>query len=291
MTSWPQHQMTHTLKTPEAFTTLSSATFPRICARTSSIHHYWQMTGRHFTDSTTQWLQDFCAQCGWSRISTKALHASSNLCLPICMRWWLLPSNFMTQVQDGKIKIQTKHWPSFLYDEGEDDREECDKGLFKGFLLLQVRFTSSYLVVSTIISLLQVYHHIFTSPSSAIGKVRKGKKPSKAQIYSMKWASSHTITYACVQVRFHYLFTPPEAFQTHFLLSNLNSWSTADGHFDLHTFYDNIVTLFKTNPHLPWVVKTLNWWNVYIFPQRLFIDLTLLLVKFCGWKLEVTRRR
>ena len=167
----------------------------------------------------------------------------------------------MMRVQDGKIKIRTKHWPSFLYDKGEYDKEECDKGLFKGFLLLQVCFTSSYLVVSTIISLLQVYRHIFTSPSLAIGKVRKGMKPSKAQIYGMKRASGRTIAYACVQVRFRYLFTPPEAFQTRFLLSNLNSWSMADGHFDLHTFYDNIVTLFETNPRSPWVVETLNWWN------------------------------
>ena len=92
----------------------------------------------------------------------------------------------MTCAQDGKIKIRTKHWPSFLYDEGEYDRDECDKGLFKGYLLLQVHLSTSYLVVSTIISLLQVYCHVFTSPLSAIGKVRKGTKPSKAQIYGMK---------------------------------------------------------------------------------------------------------
>ncbi|KIJ89513.1 hypothetical protein K443DRAFT_117882, partial [Laccaria amethystina LaAM-08-1] len=131
----------------------------------------------------------------------------------------------MTRVQDGKIKIRTKHWPSFLYNEGEYDREERDKGLFKGYLLLRV------------------YRHIFTSPSSAIGKVRKGTKPSKAQIYGMKRASGRTIAYACVQTRF--------------LLNNLNSWSTVDGHFDLHTFYNNIVALFEMNPRSPWVVETL----------------------------------
>jgi hypothetical protein len=197
----------------------------------------------------------------------------------------------MTRVQDGKIKIRTKHWPSFLYNEGEYDREERDKGLFKGYLLLRVRLTSSYLAVSPIIFLLQVYRHIFTSPSSAIGKVRKGTKPSKAQIYGMKRASGRTIAYACVQVRFLYLFTPPEALQTRFLLNNLNSWSTVDGHFDLHTFYDNIVALFETNPRSPWVVETLNWWNTYVFPQKSFVDLIFLLVKLCGRKLEVTKRQ
>ena len=148
----------------------------------------------------------------------------------------------------------------------------------------------SYMVVGTIFFLLQVYRHIFTSLLSAIGKVRKGTKPSKAQIYGMKRASGRTIAYACVQVRFVYIFTPPDALQTHFLLSNLSSWSMVDGHFDLHAFYDNIVALFETNPHLPWVTETLNWWNTYVFPQRLFVDLTFLSVKFHGQKLKVTRR-
>lgn len=174
----------------------------------------------------------------------------------------------MTRAQDGKIKIRTKHWPSFLYDEGEYDRDERDKGLFKGYLLLWVHLSTSYVVVSTIISLLQVYRHIFTSPSSAIGKVRKGTKPSKAQIYGMKQASGRMIAYACIQVRFVHFFTLSDALQTRFLLSNLNSWSTVDGHFDLHTFYDNIVALFETNPRSRWVVETLNWWNAYVFSQK-----------------------
>jgi len=148
----------------------------------------------------------------------------------------------------------------------------------------------SYMVVGTIFFLLQVYRHIFTSPLSAIGKVRKGTKPSKAQIYGMKCASSHTITYACIEVRFVYIFTPPDALQMRFLLSNLSSWCTVDGHFDLHAFYDNIVALFEMNLHSPWVVETLNWWNTYIFPQTSFIDLIFLSVKFCGRKLKVTRR-
>ena len=166
----------------------------------------------------------------------------------------------MTCIQDCEMKIQTKHWPSFLYDERVYGREECDKGLLKGYLLLWVHLTSLYLVVCTTFSLLQVYyHHTLTSPSSAIGKVRKGRKPSKAQIYGMKCASGHTIAYASIQVRFLYSFTQPDALQTCFLLSNLNSLSTIDSHFDLHKIFDNIVVLFEINPHSPWVIETLNW--------------------------------
>ena len=145
------------------------------------------MTGRHSMDSTMQWLWDFCAQCRWLESSTKTLHATLTLCSPTCMHWQLPPSDFMTCIQDCEMKIQTKHWPSFLYDERVYGREECDKGLLKGYLLLWVHLTSFYLVVCTTFSLLQVYyHHTLTSPSSAIGKVRKGRKPSKAQIYGMK---------------------------------------------------------------------------------------------------------
>ena len=44
----------------------------------------------------------------------------------------------MAHVQDGKMKIQMKHWPFFLYDEGDYDRDNWEIGLFKGYLLLQV---------------------------------------------------------------------------------------------------------------------------------------------------------
>jgi len=49
----------------------------------------------------------------------------------------------MAHVQDGKMKIWTKHWPSFLYDEGDYDRDNQERGLFKGYLLLQVHLSST----------------------------------------------------------------------------------------------------------------------------------------------------
>lgn len=150
---------------------------------------------------------------------------------------------------------------------------------------------SSHLIVSgglhNFFSVTGLPSHFY---KSVIGKVRKGMKPSKAQIYDMKCASCHTIAYASIQVRFLYRFTQPDALQMCFLLSSLSSWSTIDSHFDLHEFFDNIVALFETNPCSLWVIKTLNWWNMYIFPQIFFIDLIFWLVKFCGQKLEVTRR-
>ena len=45
----------------------------------------------------------------------------------------------MEQVQDGHIKINASHYPTFFYDEEvEYDAEELDKGLFCGHLLLRV---------------------------------------------------------------------------------------------------------------------------------------------------------
>jgi hypothetical protein len=49
----------------------------------------------------------------------------------------------MARVQDGKMKIRTKHWPSFLYDERGYDMNDRERGLFKGYFLLRVRHSSA----------------------------------------------------------------------------------------------------------------------------------------------------
>jgi len=93
------------------------------------------------------------------------------------------PENYMTQVQDGNIKIKASHYATFLYDEagGGYDQYEIDKGLCRGHLLLRL------------------YRHIFTGPSSALNKVRKATKRSKAEIHSMTEVTGRTIAYVCVQ--------------------------------------------------------------------------------------------
>jgi hypothetical protein len=108
---------------------------------------------------------------------------------------------YMEQVQDGKIKIKTAHYPTFLYDEAVDyDPNEIDKGLCRGHFLLRV--SRGFLTVKQIKKSFpfQLYRHIFTGPSSAVQKVRKASKRSKAQIHGMTEVTGRTIAYACVQV-------------------------------------------------------------------------------------------
>lgn len=50
--------------------------------------------------------------------------------------------------------------------------------------------------------LYQVFRHIFTGPSSALGSKRRGTKPSKAEIHQMTVVMGRTIAYAAVQVRY-----------------------------------------------------------------------------------------
>ena len=46
-----------------------------------------------------------------------------------------------------------------------------------------------------------------------------------------------------------------------FTLSDKEEWHEVDGNFDYCRFYESIVTVFESNPDLPWVKKTLLWWN------------------------------
>lgn len=152
-------------------------------------------------DSITLKLQGFCAQCGPLKALMRTHCWFPIHCTQPSFVHKAFHREFMAHVQDGKMKIWTKHWPSFLYDEGEYDRNNWERGLFKGYLLLQVHLLSNIFCTSIIVSQWQVYCHILTSPLLAIKKARKGTKPSKAQIYGMKCATGHTITYACILVR------------------------------------------------------------------------------------------
>jgi hypothetical protein len=47
----------------------------------------------------------------------------------------------------------------------------------------------------------QVFRHIFTGPSSALGTPSQGTKNPKATIYGLTAVTGRTIAYAAVQVR------------------------------------------------------------------------------------------
>ena len=85
---------------------------------------------------------------------------------------------FMVRVQDGKMKIWMKHWPSFLFDEGDYDRNNWERGLFKGYLLLQVCLSSTMFSTKYDCFLMTgIPPHFYQS----IAGYRKDKKRNKTQ--------------------------------------------------------------------------------------------------------------
>jgi len=88
----------------------------------------------------------------------------------------------MDHVEDETVQITDEDFPSFLYEiETAYDEKNKDIALFCGFLLIQV------------------YHHIFTGPSSAMNPTAKINK-SKARKFGLAEVTGRTIAYACVQI-------------------------------------------------------------------------------------------
>ncbi|KAM6499608.1 hypothetical protein JOM56_005116 [Amanita muscaria] len=139
------------------------------------------------------------------------------------------PEAFRNRVITNAIKVTSRHFPTFLYDEAVDyDPENKDIGLLQGHLLLAV------------------YRHIFTGPKMALGGPYNPKaKPSKSQLHRRKGCDPYTIAYAAIQ--------------TYFALSSAEQWATMIGGFNLQQFYRQIVGLFEDDPE--WATKTLEWWN------------------------------
>ncbi|KAI0281345.1 hypothetical protein BC826DRAFT_923149 [Russula brevipes] len=127
--------------------------------------------------------------------------------------------------------VSDEDWPIFCYENEWCDGEDLETGLFRGIYLLRT------------------FRRIFTGPKSVTsgqpGPVSKRK--SIAQILGMTKVTPRSIAYAAVQARF--------------TLSDKEEWHEVDGNFDYRRFYESIVSVFESNPDLPWVKKTLIWWN------------------------------
>ena len=50
----------------------------------------------------------------------------------------------MSKVEEGTIRIRASQWPAFLYDHTLFDPDNEESGLFKGYLLLRVRFSNFF---------------------------------------------------------------------------------------------------------------------------------------------------
>ena len=48
------------------------------------------------------------------------------------------PRVFMTKVNDGQISINAAVWPSFMYNVDQFDERHAEKGLCRGYFLVQI---------------------------------------------------------------------------------------------------------------------------------------------------------
>ncbi|KAF8445724.1 hypothetical protein L210DRAFT_3610352 [Boletus edulis BED1] len=127
--------------------------------------------------------------------------------------------------------VTSDSWPAFLYEGETYDPKDPRKGLFKNLLLLKA------------------FKHIFTSPSSAL---KTGAE------------SEHT-TLSKRQCKLDECRTRSDL---RFALSSCGSWRIADGDFNYHCFYNNVVSFFEcseTAEDKKFTQDLLFWWNRKVF--------------------------
>ena len=104
------------------------------------------------------------------------------------------------RVDNGEIKVHAAQWPTFMYSFTDGyDPDDMQNGLCRGLLLVRVR--SLFLIMLIISVTPQVFCHIFTGPSLALGKSTRATKSPKAAIHGLTAVTGRTIAYAAVQVR------------------------------------------------------------------------------------------
>lgn len=117
------------------------------------------------------------------------------------------------------------------------------------------------------IDLSQTFRRIFTGPSSVLTKTPgpTSKRKSNADIIGLMQVTPRSIAYAVVQVIstfvLYAIYSDMILFQARLVLSDKESWDQCDGIFNYRHFYESIVSVFETDPELPWVKETLKWWN------------------------------
>jgi hypothetical protein len=87
--------------------------------------------------------------------------------------------------------------------------ENLDNGLFRGHVLIRVRFF--YLKDPTLtltLTVLQGLRLIYTGDSSVLTGHRAASKPSKAEKYSMREVTPESIAYVATQVSFFFTLAP-----------------------------------------------------------------------------------
>ncbi|KAG1737723.1 hypothetical protein EDD22DRAFT_958614 [Suillus occidentalis] len=127
------------------------------------------------------------------------------------------------------------------------DPAKKSQGCLRGYYLKRVHFSYHHQLNATL-QLAQVFHHIFTGPSSALNpNARRGTKTPKGRIHGMTSPLPRAIAYAAVQA--------------YFQLSSVNIWCQEIEDLDLVDLYDRVVDMFEGNTNSKWVEETLQHWK------------------------------
>ncbi|KAF7975056.1 hypothetical protein HWV62_10555 [Athelia sp. TMB] len=159
-------------------------------------------------------------------------HITGRLLCPANMDW--SDSNVVEGLRSGSTRLLGVHWPLFLYENHEYNREDPWKGLFKGKLLVRA------------------YKHVFTSPSSANNEEAKATRSGNARIHGMSKVTLASIAYVATQVRF--------------ALSSHNTFARTNCVTETEQFFHTCMDLFLDRRELAEINGLLLWWNTKVFP-------------------------
>ncbi|ETW74960.1 hypothetical protein HETIRDRAFT_456448 [Heterobasidion irregulare TC 32-1] len=140
------------------------------------------------------------------------------------------PIHTWNKLKNNKIKVLTRHWPAFLYEDYQYDPSNREKGLFRSRLILCT------------------WKAIYIGPSAA--KLAPGvtticTKSGNAKLHGINVVTPQTIAYATCQACF--------------AISSIDMWSPDNGTFNHPTFYSRIVDLFEMYQADKWTKDTLAW--------------------------------
>jgi hypothetical protein len=103
------------------------------------------------------------------------------------------------KLKSGEMSVRGDQWPLFLYADLAYDPDDPWNGLLRSQLLVAVcRFYS--VIFSILMSQLQGFKHVFTSPSSVDEDEPKATRSGNARIHGMVSVSKASLAYISTQV-------------------------------------------------------------------------------------------
>ncbi|KAG6905361.1 hypothetical protein DXG01_003234 [Tephrocybe rancida] len=132
------------------------------------------------------------------------------------------------KLKPAETLVRGDEWPIFIYQGYKYNPDDPWSGTFRSFILVNV------------------FKHIFTSPSS-VEKENKAARSGNTCIHGMMTVTHASIAYVTTQVRF--------------MLSFSSTFSRTDSVTDSDRFYNTILRMFHDPNEVEEVNPLLHWWN------------------------------